>query len=213
MNPLEDFSASTRRQWVKQFLLASATALSGPRWTGTVLADVTATGPGPAIVRLKAASIPAIAAPGGSVQLSFIEYLKPFTLNLVTETRFVTLDSICTHNGCTVGRYKEQVVSADPRVTATYMLCPCHGSRYDLEGRVFRDGTGVSTEPAQDDLAQMDTSYHSASDVVSVTIPGLSLHINSIGVHQTGPGESVRMKLVFPVTGYAAYEIYHKSSL
>jgi Rieske Fe-S protein len=196
----------TRRTWVKQFMLASVTALTGSRWAGTALADVTSTGPGPAVIRLKPSSIEAISTPGGSVQLIFIEYLKPFTLNRVTTDQFVTLDTVCTHAGCTVGRYQEHVVSENPRVTASYMLCPCHGSRFDLEGRVVEG-------PAEEDLVRFETSYDAETDIVSITIPGLKLHINTISVHQRGPGESIRLKLDFPVTGYAKYQIFYQPDL
>ena len=35
------------------------------------------------------------------MQVNFIDYLKPFTLNRVSADRFVTLDSVCTHSDCT----------------------------------------------------------------------------------------------------------------
>ena len=92
---------TTRRRWVKQFILGSAAALIGPRWSSRVLAEVTATGPGPGILRLQPSAFPALANPGGSVQVNFIDYLKPFTLNRVSADLFVTLDSVCTHSDCT----------------------------------------------------------------------------------------------------------------
>ncbi len=201
---ITDLTASTRRQWVKQFMFGTAAALTGSAWTSRVLAEVTSTGPGPGVLRIKAASYPALAAPGGSVQLSFIDYLKPLTLNRVTADRFVTLDSYCTHSGCTVGRFI---------VAQNRMRCPCHGSRYDIEGRVFRDSFGESTEPAPDDLGRYATVYDVPTGIVSISIPALALHINSISVHQQGPGESVRLKLVFPVTYGAIYEIRHQATL
>lgn len=189
-------------------MLAGVATLSGPRWTGVLLADVTSTGPGPAIIRLKPSQIPALAAPGGSVQYKFIDTLPPFTLNRVTADRFVTLDSVCTHAGCTVGRY-----TLNRRTNTELMRCPCHGSQYDIEGRVFRDVNGNSTEPAPDDLARFETSYDVASDIVSVSIPDLKLHIESISVHERLPGNVVLLKLVFPVTAFAIYEIRYQADL
>lgn len=196
-------SVSTRRRWVKQFLLGSAAALAGPAWTGRVLAEISSTGPGAGVLRLKPAAFPVLSAPGGSVQLKFISYLKPLTLNRVEENRFVTLDTNCTHQGCTVGRYLP-----DDKC----MTCPCHGSRYDLEGRVFRDPLGNSTEPAPDDLGRYETAYDPVSKVVSIAIPTLALHVSAVSVHRKGPGESIRLKLVFPVSFGAIYEIFHHSS-
>lgn len=201
---ITDLTSSTRRQWVKRFMFGTAAALTGPAWTCRVLAEVTSTGPGAGVLRIKPASYPALAAPGGSVQLKFIDYLKPLTLNRVTTERFVTLDSICTHSQCTVGRF----IVADGN-----MRCPCHGSRYDIEGRVFRDANGSSTEPAPDDLGRYQTSFDLPTGIISITIPDLALHINTISVHQQGPGENVRIKLIFPVSYGAIYEIRHQADL
>jgi Rieske Fe-S protein len=199
-----DLTTRTRRQWVKQFIFGTAAALTGPAWTSRVFAEITPTGPGPGILRIKSTNYPALASPGGSIQLKFIDYLKPLTLNRVTTERFVTLDSICTHAGCTVGRF----IVANNR-----MQCPCHGSRYDIEGKVFRDANGNSTEPAPDDLGTYLTCYDAPSDIISITIPGLALHIDSISVHQKGPGESVRLKLVIPVSFGAIYDIRYQATL
>lgn len=192
----------SRRGWVKQFVLGTATALTGPRWIGNVLADVESTPAGAAVLRLKVADFPTLAEPGGSVQMIFNEILKPFTLNRVTTDRFVTLDSVCTHAGCTVGKF----IVANNR-----MRCPCHGSRYDIEGRVFRDENGVSTEPAQNDLARFVTGYDVENGIISITIPNLALGVKSIDVARQGADESIRLKLVFPVTALSVYEIRHQS--
>lgn len=223
-----DSNTITRRRWVKRFMLGTVASLAGPRWMGTVLADVTQIGPGPAVIRLKAADVSIevsvtvsnpqtgvdettvyqtspLAAPGGSVQYSFSS-APPFTLNRVDANRFVTLDSICKHNGCTVARYKKHIVGGSPTapVIQSFIECPCHGSRYDIEGRVIRG-------PAQADLSRFETAYDSATDIVSITIPDLKLHIHSIAVQQQGPGAACRLKLVFPVTIFSKYEIrYHE---
>lgn len=218
-----NLTETTRRNWVKQFILGSAASLTAPNWIGSVLAEVTSTGPGPGVIRLKAAEIivqelqlgpngqvlrdqngnaifapvAPLANPGGSVQFNFIQNTAPLTLNRVTADRFVALDSICTHAGCTVARF----ILANNRMT-----CPCHGSRYDIEGRVIRG-------PAEEPLAQFATDYDAASGIVAITIPALALHIESISVHQQGPDGSVRMKLSFPVSYGAIYEIRHQADL
>ncbi len=227
---IPDSHASTRRRWVKQFMLGTVASVVGHRWMGTVLADVTQTGPGPAVIRLKAADVSIevsvtafnpltgadettvyqtspLAAPGGSVQYAFSS-APPFTLNRVDANRFVTLDSICKHNGCTVPRYKKHIVGGSPSapVTQSFIECPCHGSRYDIEGRVIRG-------PALADLTRFETVYDSATDIVSITIPDLQLHIHSTAVQQQGPGAACRFKLVFPVTMFSRYEIRYQENL
>jgi Rieske Fe-S protein len=195
---------STRRRWVKQFIFGSVAALSGPAWSSRVLAEVASTGPGAGVLRLKPSAYPALAAAGGSVQLLFNSSMKPVTLNRVTMGRFVALDSVCTHSGCPVARFI---------VATNQMRCPCHGSRYDIEGRVFRDANGKSTEPADEDLGQFATIFDATKDLVSISIPQLALHINSISVHQEDAAGTVRLKLVFRVTYDSIYEIWYQPDL
>lgn len=44
---------------------------------------------------------------------------------------------ICTHLGC-VPTYRPDVASVDPEWLGGF-YCPCHGSKYDLSGRVYKD--------------------------------------------------------------------------
>jgi ubiquinol-cytochrome c reductase iron-sulfur subunit len=55
----------------------------------------------------------------------------------------LVLIGICTHLGCLP---KQRFDAGDPQLGATWpggWLCPCHGSRFDLAGRVF-DGSPAS---------------------------------------------------------------------
>jgi len=194
----------TRRGWVKRFIVGSAVSLTAPRWAATLLADPLPGPPGPAVLRLAAADSPPLASNGGSIQLVFIDETHPFTLNRVSATRFVTLDSVCTHQGCVVGRYQP---------VHGYMRCPCHQSRFDIEGRVFRNASGVPTEAAQSDLKQFATTFDAADGVISITIPDLALAVHSLKVHQRSGNGNLRLKLDFPVTAKATYEIRHHTSL
>ena len=45
---------------------------------------------------------------------------------VVGERHFAALSPICTHLGCTV------------EIQGDRLVCPCHGSTYDREGRVLR---------------------------------------------------------------------------
>ncbi len=56
---------------------------------------------------------------------------------------YLVLIGICTHLGCLP---KQHFDAGDPQLGATWpggWLCPCHGSRFDLAGRVF-DGSPAS---------------------------------------------------------------------
>ena len=48
---------------------------------------------------------------------------------------YLVLVGICTHLGCVPG-YKPNVGEISPNWPGGY-FCPCHGSKYDLAGRVF----------------------------------------------------------------------------
>ncbi|MBS0289110.1 MAG: ubiquinol-cytochrome c reductase iron-sulfur subunit [Proteobacteria bacterium] len=71
---------------------------------------------------------------------------------------FLVLIGICTHLGC-VPMYKPDLGSVEPSWQGGF-FCPCHGSRFDLAGRVFK---GV---PAP--LNLVVPPYHYASDTVII---------------------------------------------
>jgi ubiquinol-cytochrome c reductase, iron-sulfur subunit len=51
---------------------------------------------------------------------------------------YLVLVGLCTHLGCSP---ELRVADTDPNIDSNWLggyLCPCHGSRYDLSGRVFR---------------------------------------------------------------------------
>jgi ubiquinol-cytochrome c reductase iron-sulfur subunit len=73
---------------------------------------------------------------------------------------FLVLRGICTHLGCLP---KQHFDAGDPQLGATWpggWLCPCHGSRFDLAGRVF------SGSPASVNLVIPPYSYPSAGQLL-----------------------------------------------
>jgi Rieske Fe-S protein len=194
---------SNRRRWVKQFMLGTVASFSLPKWTGVLLAEVNLSLPSAAVIKLKLANYPNLEGVGGSLQLQFSEYVPPLTLNRISPQEFVTLDSICTHAGCTVGPF---ILAED------CMRCPCHGSQFDVEGKVFRDGLG-STEPAPNDLNRLETNYDAEAGTISITIPGLALGIRSIEAYPQPVTGVVKVKLKFPATKGSTYEVSHQTAL
>lgn len=65
---------------------------------------------------------------------------------------------ICTHLGC-VPTYRPDIASVDPAWLGGY-YCPCHGSKYDLAGRVYKD------VPAPLNLKIPRHMYTSATEVI-----------------------------------------------
>ena len=68
--------------------------------------------------------------------------------------RFHALSMQCTHEGCPVRPPVHGVIT-----------CPCHGSQYDLEGRVSRG-------PAQLPLARYAVEYHRWSKRLTLRVDG-----------------------------------------
>lgn len=69
---------------------------------------------------------PELTESGGSLAVAPDGQDSPIFIFALTERRFVALSPICTHLGCTV------------EVQGDRLVCPCHGSTYDREGRVLR---------------------------------------------------------------------------
>jgi ubiquinol-cytochrome c reductase iron-sulfur subunit len=65
----------------------------------------------------------------------------PYAKNLQRSVKpeFAVLVGVCTHMGCTPAFYPQpSATEPQPDWPGGY-LCPCHGSKYDLAGRVFKD--------------------------------------------------------------------------
>ncbi len=65
----------------------------------------------------------------------------PYAKNLQRSVKaeFAVLVGVCTHMGCTPTFYPQpSATEPQPDWLGGY-LCPCHGSKYDLAGRVFKD--------------------------------------------------------------------------
>lgn len=73
-----------------------------------------------------------------------------FLLSRTAEGSFTAVDAVCSHQSCTV-----------TGVDGSIYVCPCHGSRYDRNGRVVKG-------PATASLRQFPTSF--ASGVVTITL-------------------------------------------
>ena len=101
----------------------------------------------------------------------------PYAKNLQRSVKpeFAVLVGVCTHMGCTPAFYPQpSATEPQPDWPGGY-LCPCHGSKYDLAGRVFQ---GV---PAPYNLPV--PPYHFPDDKtvrVGQNPPGATFDFNSI---------------------------------
>src|SRR6185503_20948678 len=136
-----DFAINqSRRRFVKTLTLGTAfSMILGKPWQAAVLADCTASNTGRFKIRLD--DYPALQQEGGSVRLSVNPVrpdMEPFPdgdfypilINRGAGNTFYILDAECRHAGCVVPVYD---------VTEGGILCPCHGSLYDIDGSVLRD--------------------------------------------------------------------------
>ena len=73
-----------------------------------------------------------------------------FLMARTSASTFTAIDAVCTHEGCTI-------TGAD----GNDYVCPCHGSRYNRDGRVIGG-------PAMANLRQSATTF--ANDVVTIAL-------------------------------------------
>ena len=77
-------------------------------------------------LRLALVHYPELAAEGGSLKVMPKGAADPIYVLALGNRRFAAVSPICTHLGCTV------------EIEQARLVCPCHGSNYDREGRVLR---------------------------------------------------------------------------
>ena len=94
---------------------------------------------------------PELAESGGVILLS-TEGLKGSVVLIHTEEGFAALSSVCTHLGCNV------------RPSKRFLQCPCHGSTFDLSGKVLRG-------PAQKSLRVFEIHHSNDTLEIAVTAP------------------------------------------
>jgi Rieske Fe-S protein len=85
----------------------------------------------------------ALAAVGGAVLVESVAGV--FLVSRTTDSSFSAIDAVCSHQSCTV-------TGAD----GSAYVCPCHGSRYDRNGRVLNG-------PATAALRQFPTTFASGT--------------------------------------------------
>jgi Rieske Fe-S protein len=77
-------------------------------------------------LELALAHYPELGEPGGSVKLQPAGRVEPVYVLALDEGGFAALSPVCTHLGCTVD------------IQGARLVCPCHGSTYDRQGRVLQ---------------------------------------------------------------------------
>lgn len=101
-------------------------------------------------LRLALVHYPELTADAGSLKVVAKGAADPIYVLALGNRRFAALSPICTHLGCTV------------EIEESRLVCPCHGSNYDREGRVLRG-------PAEHPLARYPVEL-TADDVLVIKL-------------------------------------------
>jgi len=111
----------------REFVERSVAAVLGASWLSACASLVTRTvTPVDGALRLALTHYPELTADGGSLKVLPKGAQDPIYVLALGNRRYAALSPICTHLGCTV------------EIEEGRLVCPCHGSNYDREGRVLR---------------------------------------------------------------------------
>jgi Rieske Fe-S protein len=191
----------TRRDWVRRFVLGSAMATGAGGWKAELMADLSPGADPSNVLTFKISELPPLQSVNGSMRLSLFGELVPN--GVITLTRgpgdvFYAMSAYCTHEGCIVDPY-------DPTPETQAMICYCHGSIYDIQGRLI-----YGVEAGQADLPRYNTEF--ANGVLRVEIPGLNFKVNGVSLVSESEG-SKRLRLTFNARKGGKYRVRFTSSL
>ena len=192
----------TRRQFVRVFATAAAASVVGSKLCfDTLVAQIGDSGLPSGFFRIRISDFPALQKNLGSVRLGINRVSAsqptggnyPIIINRETATVFHALDSECTHASCVVGAY----IAA-----ASACACPCHGSRYGIDGRRLLG-------PAPFALRKFPIAFD-GGDILSIEIPNLGFSVTGSFVMA---GSRSRLMLSFPSTLGAEHEVLFRENL
>lgn len=192
----------TRREWVRRFVIGSATVLAGGAGRSTLLAEISASALPSNILKLNLASFPALAGADGSVQVSV--FGSSILNGIITVTRegnsnvFHAVSASCTHSQTITDKYLGGDTNA--------IICYAHGSVYNIRGEVLV----YAESPAQPNLPYYASSL--SGGTLRVEIPNLNLKVNQIAV-QSVNGATTRYALQFPTRQGATYRVLYTPDL
>jgi nitrite reductase/ring-hydroxylating ferredoxin subunit len=196
----EQRSRVSRRQFVKTLTWGAAFSfLAGKETVTTLLADCQPVTAGDGMLRLTVADFPALSAANGSVRLALNPFSQsgpsgafyPVLINRAAGDQFYALETRCTHQGCVVPVYNAAQGAS---------VCPCHGSRYAIDGKVKQ---GPAASPLKSYPVNFDGS------ALCVEIPKLAF---TVSVAPVAPGANVRLKLQFATFRGGSYQVLFRQS-
>jgi len=181
-------------------MLGSAVALGAGRvMRSTLLADLSPYIPKSDILPISFSNFPGFLTgetPSLQLQLSVFDEVIMINKAPYNDDIYV-LDSRCTHQGCLVNKW----------VAYQTIECPCHGSVFDIDGRLLSGAAG----PQQGALLSYAFDYDGV-DLLRIYIPGLNLRINGISAESITPGNK-RLRLSFPGRAGCEYGVRYSPDL
>jgi Rieske Fe-S protein len=187
----------SRRRFVKLSALGTATSLLGGRlWRQTVWADMQPDGTAGGTFKIRISDYPGLQTQFGSVRLG-INPVRPdsepfpdgdFYPILVTRDaggRFYALDAECRHAGCVV-----------PTPDDVLIICPCHGSAYEIDGTVV---AGPATASLRRYVVEFD-----GADTLRIFVPAWGF-ATTVSLLPGGSGS--HLKLEFFASPKVQYQV------
>ncbi len=193
----------SRRQWIKRFALGSAIAVSGEAWKGTVLAELFPQDGSKDMISLKISNYPGLQSDYGSMRFSLFDSSMEgsvFTVTRAPGDVFYAMSAICTHEGCVVDPY-------DHTEETRAMVCYCHNSVYDIQGRIISPANVGSDQPS---LPAYETHY--AEGILRVDILGARVRVGQIALASVN-GNTRRLRLSFTAKFGGSYQVLYTPNL
>ena len=199
------FEDHSRRRFIKTFALGTASAIvAGLPWRGAFLAQAApAAGADIGILKIKLRDYPSLLNEFGSVRLGLnpmasdssgpLGFFYPILVNRGSGMEFYAMDSGCHHEGCVVPPYD---------ASEGAMVCPCHGSRYGIDGSKI-DG------PTSGPLDRLNLTYD-GDETLTIEVPFLGYSVTAIPIQSTSPP---KLLLDFPTKEGVEYEVQFRQRM
>lgn len=142
----------SRREFLSRSTLAVAGAAAVAAGCGDGHFGPTALTPTNSKISVKVASLPGLTATGQPVKIP--QSVGLIAVKRTGPTTFAAVSTVCTHQGCEIN------------VSGAAFECPCHGSRFDSDGRVTRQPQGTSGSASN--LPTYATQYDATTDTLTI---------------------------------------------
>jgi nitrite reductase/ring-hydroxylating ferredoxin subunit len=195
---MHPYQPPTRRQFVKLFSFGVVTSvISGRNLHEMLIGEAHAAGQTNGLLTLKLSTFTALQSSNSSIRLALNSFnptamtaspYYPILINRTTGNQFFALEAKCTHQGCVVPPAGGQ--------------CPCHFSRYNLDGTVL-------VGPAPSPLTSYPITYD-GSDLLTIEVPGLGYSVTGSPL-ETAQGS--RFQLTFPTQSGLTYEAQFQENI